>query len=127
MVTCPLSEFSFHRMLASFVICVNPRSLDKLVKNNSLGDFFSGNQSAVLEKVVRRMVWPTRFEKPGIFRITPLRKLFEKYPNQLPKLDTLKFDYETVYHPHVATIWPTRFLGTRNFKVTWNIARNFCI
>jgi hypothetical protein len=104
-------QFSHYQILAEFCTIVYPKSLDKLIKNNSAGDDFTSKQKALLENVGRRLVYPTLFEVEGIKRLPTIVKLFDKkfmstkFPShtqaiqQLPAINNLILNLKEVHHP----------------------------
>ena len=89
-------------MLAAFIICVHPRSLDQIVKNNTAGKSFTDHQTASIRQVARKLVWPTLFEEAGLKRMTPVVELFKKYRaknNNVPEITTVNLTYHKASHP----------------------------
>jgi len=76
--------FSFHKMLAVFIGCINPRSY--------YGD--PTKQAAVLDSVISRLVNRTVFEIEGWKRILPVRNAFKELG--IKKIDDYALTWEKV-------------------------------
>ena len=78
-------KYSFNRMMAGFMGCVNPRSYTSP----------SESQKAAVEKVVARLCNKTAFEIPGWKRIIAVRNIFEQIGLNI---DDYELSYEKLEH-----------------------------
>ena len=70
---------TFEQMLAIFIACVSPRSMDGLMPNSNYKQLKIDKQFALLETVIKRLILRTAFEVEGWKRLLPIKKLFDRF------------------------------------------------